>query len=67
MLSVTLSYCLFKQLSVYLHDVVPCTSGRNLNCVQGTTYKNMTNGFSWLQGKKNKVLLGLIHIKCMLP
>ena len=24
-----------------VHDVVPCTSGRNLHCVQGTTHKNM--------------------------
>lgn len=67
MLSVKQSYCLYKQLYVYLHDVVTCTSGKNLNCVQGTTYNNMTNGFSLLQGKKTKSLLGLIHIKCMLP
>ena len=67
MLSVTLSYYLYKQLSVYFHDVVPCTSGRNLDYVQGTTYNNMTNGFSWLQGKKTKILLGLLQIKCMLP
>ena len=24
-----------------IHDVVPCTSGRNLYCVQGTTHQNM--------------------------
>ena len=35
-----------------VHGVVTCTSGRNLNCVQGTTHKNMIWRFSYLQSKR---------------